>query len=643
MRYLLPKTKRSLALTTVLVALMLAMMNGLVLAFAFLHRFLWEISTAMLLCTLAIAWMLGSFLRKVRRLIELARASYRNEQRFLAASDSSFDSFYILESVRDAAGEIVDFRFAYLNTNGARLLSSTPQELQGQLLCERYPVNRTDGFFERYKRVVETGESVKAEFQIDAKDIHANWMTHQVVKLEDGVAITACDITDAKQKELLMIYLAQHDSLTGLARRGLFDERLDDALRRAPKLGHSVAVVVVDCDHFKRVNDLRGHQAGDVLLTELAMRLQAGIGEGDTVARMGGDEFLIVLDNLADPQHALRLTAGLLQSIQRPMTIAGHELQVTASIGVSLYPRDGATATELLKNADAAMYRAKAEGRNRVQAFTPQLASSLARRRELEAALHTALADDEFALVYQPRVDLATGLVIGVEALLRWHSRQLGLVMPAEFIPIVEDNGLIVPIGLWVIDTACRELQQLGRDLGRELSLAVNVSPRQLQEDTLAADIQATLLRQQFPARSLEIEITENLLLRESSQALEAVESIRALGVAIAIDDFGTGYSSMSYLMRFRVERLKIDQSFVRRMTSDADSGAICKAIIGLAKALNIAVVAEGVESAWHRDLLCGLGCEEAQGHFYSQPVPLEELSAAIERIQQLEMRLFAA
>jgi EAL domain-containing protein (putative c-di-GMP-specific phosphodiesterase class I) len=230
-----------------------------------------------------------------------------------------------------------------------------------------------------------------------------------------------------------------------------------------------------------------------------------------------------------------------------------------------------------------------------------------------------------------------------VEALLRWHSRQLGLVMPTEFIPIIEDNGLIVPIGLWVIETACRELQQLRPDLGRELLLAVNVSPRQFQEDTLAADIQATLLRQQFPARSLEIEITENLLLRESSHVLEAVESIRALGVAIAIDDFGTGYSSMSYLMRFRVERLKIDQSFVRRMTSDEDSGAICKAIIGLAKALNMAVVAEGVESAWHRDLLCGLGCEEAQGHFYSEPVPVEELAAAIERIQQLEMRLFAA
>jgi diguanylate cyclase (GGDEF)-like protein len=643
MPYVIPRTTRSLSITVVLLTLLVVMMNVAVFWSAVYERFLWEFRLATALCTLAIGFMLWSSRLKWRRLVKIADSSYRNEQRFLVASESSYDSFFILESVRDAEGTIVDFRFVFLNVNGAKLLSSTPMELQGALLCERYPVNRTDGFFERYKQVVETGQAFKAEFPIDAKDIHASWLSHQVVKLEDGVAITACDITDAKQKELLLVYLANHDSLTGLARRTLLDERLADALKRADGNGHFGGVLVVDCDHFKRVNDLLGHQVGDELLARVAARLQAGVRKCDTVARMGGDEFLLVLDDLGDEEQATTMAQELLLAIQAPMSISGHATKITASLGVCVYPRDGATASDLLKNADAAMYQAKADGHNRVQPFTRQMAFSLARRRELECGLEVALAQEEFALVYQPCVDLATGLVVGVEALLRWRSATLGLIMPGEFIPIAEANGLIVPIGRWVMETACREIRQLYPEGSRKLVVAVNVSPRQFQQETLVADIVETLKRNRLDASSLEIEITENLLLHESPNSRKTFDAVRDLGVAIAIDDFGTGYSSMSYLMRFRVERLKIDQSFVRRMTSDPDSDAICKAIVGLAKALNIAIVAEGVETAKHRDLLGALGCDEAQGNFYSEPVPLGKLAATIDGIESAAMQRVAA
>jgi diguanylate cyclase (GGDEF)-like protein len=643
MRYLQPRTTRSLAISVVPVALLAVMMNAVLLWSPVYERFLWEVRLATAFCTLAIGFMLWSSSLKLRRLLKMSRLADRNEQRFLAASDSSYDSFFILESVRDAEGTIVDFRFAFLNVNGAKLLSSTPAELQGALLCERFPLNRTDGFFERYKQVVETGQAVKAEFPIDVKDIHASWLSHQVVKLEDGVAITASDISDAKQKELLLVYVTNHDSLTGLAKRTLLDERLGDALQRADANGNLVGVLAVDCDHFKRVNDLLGHQAGDELLARVAARLQAGVRKCDTVARMGGDEFLLVLDDLSDEEQAITVAQELLHAIQAPISTAGHVTKITASIGVCIYPRDGATAAELLKNADAAMYQAKADGQNRVQPFTRQMASSLERRRQLERGLLLALAQEEFELVYQPCVDLASGLVIGVEALLRWQSASLGLVMPGEFIHIAEENGLIVPIGRWVMDTACREIRQLYPEGGRSLVIAVNVSPRQFQQETLVADIVETLQRYRLDASCLEIEITENLLLHESPNSRKTFEAVRALGVAVAIDDFGTGYSSMSYLMRFRVERLKIDQSFVRRMTSDPDSDAICKAIVGLAKALNIAVVAEGVETARHRDLLCMLGCDEAQGNFYSEPVPIGQLAATIDGIESVAMRVVAA
>jgi diguanylate cyclase (GGDEF)-like protein len=596
------------------------------------------------LASVTTAIVLPSLLPRIHRLIEAARSSRTNERRFLAASDSSNDAFFILRSERNAAGEIVDFRFLYANVHAARMLSSTPAGLAGQLLCENYPINRTEGFFERYKQVVETGESQTAEFPIHAEKINASWLRHHVVKLEDGIAITTTDVSAFKENEQRLTYLAQHDALTGLAERRVFEERLRAALERAPREGTAVGLLVVDCDNFKRMNDLLGHQAGDALLTQFAARITTCVGSADTVARVGGDEFMVVLSDLRAPGEAETIARQILTSIQQPMAVEGQSVRMTASIGVCVYPDDEdcgtqssaaeACATLLLKNADAAMYRAKMEGRDRVQVFTREMAGSLARRRLVDASLQHALEADEFALVYQPRVDLRTGLVTGVEALLRWQSEELGTVMPTEFIPLAEENGLIVPIGRWVLEHACAEMAELERWMGRRVPVAVNVSPRQFQQQTLAAEVASLLQRHRMSPEDLELEITESLLLQESPFTRDNFEQVRGLGVHIAIDDFGTGYSSMSYLTRFGVDRLKIDQSFVRRMNHDPESDAICKAIVGLAGALKIRVVAEGVETVRQRDVLRTLGCDEAQGNLYAAPVPMLQLAALLHAIE---------
>jgi diguanylate cyclase (GGDEF)-like protein len=557
-----------------------------------------------------------------------------------------------LESVRDAVGAIIDFRFAFVNQPGARLLSTSKEELQGRLLCENYPVNRTDGFFERYKHVVETGESLAEEFPINADRINASWLSYQVVRLEDGVAITTTDISAFKANERRLLHIAQHDALTGLAGRRVFEERLETSLRQARSGGRTVGVMVLDCDNFKRVNDLMGHHAGDALLIQFAARLKACAGGNDTVARVGGDEFMVVLDDLRAPAEATTIATQVLARLQEPMVVEGHSVAMTASIGVCVYPGDlecattqagGDCAAALLRNADAAMYRAKAEGRNRVKTFTSEMANSLARRRQVDTQMQQAIQAEELSLVYQPRVDLLTGLVTGVEALLRWRNPELGLVMPGEFIPLAEDNGMIVPIGRWVVDQACREMQQLALTMGRLVPFAVNVSPRQFQQETLAQEIVEALATHRIDPRALELEITESLLLQESPRFRANIDEVRAQGISIAIDDFGTGYSSMSYLTRLQVDRIKIDQSFVRRLNQDEQNEAICKAIVGLGKALNIAVVAEGVETVQHRDQLRGLGCDEAQGHFYARPVTLLDLPQTLRAIEFGELSYAAA
>ncbi len=432
------------------------------------------------------------------------------------------------------------------------------------------------------------------------------------------------DISSIKQSQEQLDYLAYHDPLTALPNRLLFEDRLEHALTRARRERHQVAVLFLDLDRFKNVNDSLGHPVGDELLLKAADRLLQQVRKEDTVARLGGDEFVIVMEQIDDPQDAAVLARKLITTIHEPLDIKGHLLQVTVSIGISIYPRDGEYVETLVRNADAALYRAKEEGRNDFQFYTAELTTSVAERLDLETALRGALARGELLLHYQPRLALSGGAVVGAEALLRWQSVKHGLISPDRFIPLAEETGLIVAIGEWVLREACRQARQW-LDMGAQFdTIAVNVSGVQMQRSDFAEMVASALADSGLPARHLELEITEGFIMQKAEQAIAMLARLKAQGVSIAIDDFGTGYSSLSYLKRLPIDNLKIDRSFVRDIPQDQDDEAIARAVIALAKSLRLKVIAEGVETSEQEAFLQDRGCDEAQGYFYSRPLPAE-------------------
>lgn len=448
-----------------------------------------------------------------------------------------------------------------------------------------------------------------------------------------GWILVASDITDRKRNAEYIFHLAHHDALTGLPTRRLLNDRIEELLRSRGHSGEKLAILMVDLDNFKHINDLLGHQSGDELIVHVGGCLRRSLRSSDLVARVGGDEFIVLLEHVQSTASAERVARKLVEALRTPIVIGGQSITPAASIGVSVFPDSGGTAETLMKNADAAMYRVKAEGGNNFMAFTEELASAMSRKRRVELALKQALARNEFRLVYQPQISFTTGKVTGVEALLRWQSEELGAVAPAEFIPAAESCGLIVPMGEWVIRTACRQGRQLQKTLGRDLIIALNISPRQLEERDLAKFIQQTLADSGLPRNTLELEMTETLLVKDSSKALNIFRALRSRGVRIAIDDFCTGFCSLSYMTRFPIDRLKIDKSFVSNMNSPS-GGAVIAAIVALAKSLQISAVAEGIESAEQHKVLGAMGCSAGQGFWYARPMAAESLPA---RIRELE------
>jgi diguanylate cyclase (GGDEF)-like protein/PAS domain S-box-containing protein len=456
-----------------------------------------------------------------------------------------------------------------------------------------------------------------------------------------GFLAMAFDITERKKLANLMAHMAQHDQLTGLPNRALLDDRLIQAMKRSKRFGRKVATYMINIDNFKRFNDSLGNAGGDTVLKYVAEQLKASVRQTDTVARVGGDEFVVLMPDFGETKDAERCAELMLQKIATPIMIGDREIRVTASIGFCLYPDSAADATEILRNTNAAMREAKASGRASLVACSHIKKAEIFGRLELEEDLRYALKRGELSLHYQPQIDCVQGEVTGLEALLRWNSPKRGNVPPSDFIPLAEELGLMVPISEWIFHKACEDCVDLQRETGLSLKLAMNLSPRQFNQRKLSSLVERTLEATGLAACNLELEITEQTLMVNSGDTLATLAAIRELGVGVAIDDFGTGYSSFSYILQYQVDRIKIDQSFIAKVMHDSNATAVVRAILAMSRGLNIAVVAEGVETPEQLAFLLKQRCDVVQGYLFSRAVPKNEFAAAVDRI--MSMRSVAA
>jgi len=439
------------------------------------------------------------------------------------------------------------------------------------------------------------------------------------------------DVTQAAMAELKVQELACFDSLTGLPNRNMFFAELNRTVARARRQGQEFAVCFIDLDHFKTINDTLGHDAGDELLKIMAGRLRGALRATDLVARLGGDEFVVVLEGGGGAADIDGVAKKMLATIGEPLTLQGYGFDVTCSIGIGVFPADGEDAATLLKHADAAMYLAKERGKNNIQFYTAELADMAARQFALESELRLALVRGELLLHYQPKIDIASGGMRSVEALVRWAHPQRGLVPPGDFIALAEERGLIVPIGRWVIQAACRQMRDW-RSAGLVVpAVAVNLSARQFASDTLMDDLVDALTLYGIAPSQFEVELTESVLMADPERATQVLQQMHAIGVRIAIDDFGTGYSSLSYLKSVPAQTVKIDRSFIRGLPADTDDAAITQAVIAMAHSLGMAVVAEGVESDAQLEMLRQMGCDEAQGYLLGRPMSAADLALRLD------------
>ena len=534
-------------------------------------------------------------------------------------------------------GYLQDGTTSYWNQASEQLYGYTAEEaLGGNLLDLIIPPPMRDGVRAHMQHMFATGEVIPAgELQLQRKDgtpVHV-FSSHAYIQVPGHPPEMFCidiDISGRKAAEDEARYLAFYDALTQLPNRRLLVDRLQQVLVNGARSGLTTAVLFVDLDNFKTLNDTRGHEVGDLLLKDVAQRLRSCVREQDTVARLGGDEFVVVLQNLSSdaPEAAAQArTLGelILAQLRQPYELAGHEHHFTASIGVTLLTHQRDSVDEVLKQADMAMYRAKGAGRNTLRFFDPDMQQAVNRRALLETELHNGLRRAQFLLLYQPQVD-SQGRVTGAEALVRWQHPVQGMVPPSEFIPLAEESGLILPLGQWVMETALRQQARWQQDpLFAHLSLAINVSARQFLQDDFVAQVLALVRQTGANPAQIKLELTESLLLDNVDSVIATMRALKAHGLGFSLDDFGTGYSSLSYLKRLPLDQIKIDQGFVRDVLLDASDAAIARSIIALAGSLGLSVIAEGVETTAHHQFLLAHGCQAFQGYLFGRPLTLDD------------------
>ncbi len=562
--------------------------------------------------------------------IAKGRARIRKDQEtYYAASEASLEAIMVWRCTKKVGrvADKMDFVLDSINYRGTHMFGKAKNALLGRSVHELLPECGHNGFLDALMQVSESGVIHEHEWENDFPSLQAKWLYRQVIRVQDGVVVILRDISDRREAEARISHMAHHDALTGLPNRTLLEQRLKQAMQHAQLHRQLLAVVFVDLDNFKLVNDGLGHKAGDELLKIVARRMEHCLRSIDTVVRLGGDEFVMLL--YGDLEHNNRLSALLQQvstSISEPIHLHNQRFEITCSLGVAIYPRDGEDGETLLSNADAAMYEAKALGRNNFQFYHPRMHERIVEKLALQEGLRNAAARNELVLLYQPQVHLRSGFIVGVEALIRWQHPSKGLILPSDFIPLAEENGTILAIGEWVLRTACHQ-NKAWQDAGlRPMVISVNVSARQFRSITLITQVREALQESGMEPCYLNLEVTESLIMQDTEQAIAIMQALKAMGVQLSIDDFGTGYSSLSALKSFPITSLKLDRSFVADLGEDKDDEAITKAIIVLGHELDLDVIAEGVETAAQLAFLVNSDCDAAQGYYFGEPVSAQAM-----------------
>jgi diguanylate cyclase (GGDEF)-like protein len=557
--------------------------------------------------------------RRARGLAEVQRA-YRT------ATESGNDGFYMLAPLRDRGGRLVDFRIVDCNERGAFFYGLTRERMAGSLVSDIHRGPAGEALIDNFRKAMAVGVHQEDQRMSDDARVNIRWAHRRVVRVGDALAVTLQDVSERREHEAQRARLVNEDTLTGLPNRHWFMHFMPGALADAAAGDHGAAVLFVDLDEFKGVNDSHGHAAGDRVLQLAAERLQSQLRPGDRVARFGGDEFIVLLYPFDSDQQAASVAERIVAAFAMPFVLDGDPHMIGASVGISVFPRDGLDAATLIRHSDIAMYAGKNEGKGQYRFFDPVQSASLRRRAELRQHLIEAIEARQFTLHYQPRVDTASGRLLSMEALLRWPHPQRGMVRPDDFIPLAEASGLIVPIGAIVIEQACAQLaawQAAGLD---PVPVSINVSPKQFLRGGVQRELADALARHGVRSSLLEVEITESAMMGDQDEILAELAAIRALGVKLHVDDFGTGYSSLSQLQRMKMDVLKVDRAFTAELGRSNEGTVFFQAIVSMAHALGMEVVAEGVENAEQLAILRALNCNEVQGYLIARPMPAADI-----------------